>query len=128
MENLHIQAERKKPAVEFEKYSGSLQISGQSSIENPGKFYETVIDWLEKYIKEPAVETTFKMKMDYFNSSSAKHLMKIFRVLERAHVDGKTNVLIEWHHNEHDGSMLEAGEDYASMLKVPFTYMEEEDD
>ena len=128
MDNLHIPAENKKPAIEFEQFSGSLKIGGRSSIENPGKFYEQVIEWLDAYCQSPAVETTFKMEMEYFNSSSAKHLMKIFRVLEKAHVDGKTNVHVEWHHSEHDDSMMEAGEDYASMLKIPFIYVEEEDD
>ncbi|MEQ8324700.1 MAG: DUF1987 domain-containing protein [Vicingaceae bacterium] len=127
MENLHIHAEKKKPGIAFEKYSGSLKITGNSSIENPDKFYEEVVNWLDEYTIQPAKETVFSMQMEYFNSSSAKHLMRLFRVLERAHADNKTKVLIKWYHNEHDGSMLEAGEDYASMLKVPFTFIEEAD-
>ena len=127
MENLNVKAEKKRPSIEFELYSGLLRIAGNSNLENPGKFYDTVINWLESYSFKPAVKTTFKMEMDYFNSSSSKHLMKALRVLEKIQTSGKSDVLIEWHHHEHDGSMLEAGEDFASMLKIPFTYVETQD-
>ena len=127
MENLHIKAEKKSPSVDFELYSGLLRVGGKSNLENPGSFYDNVINWLESYILKPAVKTTFKMEMEYFNSSSSKHLMRVLRIIERIQVSGKSDVLIEWHHHEHDGSMLEAGEDFASMLKVPFSYIEEKD-
>lgn len=127
MENLHIEAEKKRPAVDFDLYSGLLKISGNSNLENPGNFYDTVINWLESYTFKPAIKTTFKMEMNYFNSSSSKHLMKSLRVLEKIQIAGKSDVLIEWHHHEQDGGMLEAGQDFASMLKIPFTYVETSD-
>ena len=127
MENLHIPAEKKSPNVEFELYSGLLKIGGNSNLENPSKFYDQVINWLESYSLKPAVKTTFKMEMEYFNSSSSKHLMRALRILEKIQLSGKSDVLVEWTHHEHDGSMLEAGEDYASMLKMPFSYTEIED-
>ena len=127
MENLHIEAEKKSPSVNFELYSGLLRIGGNSSLENPGKFYDVLINWLESYSLKPAVKSTFKMEMEYFNSSSSKHLMRALRIMERIQAAGKSDVLIEWHHHEHDGSMLEAGEDFASMLKIPFSYIEEKD-
>ncbi|HAW51194.1 MAG TPA: nuclear pore complex subunit [Flavobacteriales bacterium] len=127
MENLHIAAEKKSPSVDFELYSGLLRIGGNSSLENPGKFYDNLINWLESYTLKPAVKTTFKMEMEYFNSSSSKHLMRALRIMERIQQSGKSDVLVEWYHNEHDGSMFEAGEDFASMLKVPFTYIEVKD-
>jgi hypothetical protein len=99
-------------------------MSGKSSLENPNKFYENVVLWMEKYEKDPAVKTTFRMELDYFNSSSAKHMMKIFRILERINKMPHKQVVIQWCHDGFDHSMQESGEDFQSMLKIDFEFIE----
>ena len=123
MESLRIEGSKKSPEIIFEPYSGVMVMNGRSSLENPTKFFAPVLDWAEKYTIEPTKQTTFRMQMEYFNSSSSKVLMKIFRIMESMHKGGKSNFTIEWYYDELDGSMLEAGEDFQSMLKVNFKYM-----
>ncbi len=124
MESLKIKGDKKSPEVTLEPYSGLLETKGKSNLENPGKFYDPIINWLIEYSKEPAIKTTFRMEMDYFNSSSAKHLMKIFRILESIAKDPKKQVLVQWCHDGHDLSMRESGEDFSSMLNVDFEFIE----
>jgi hypothetical protein len=44
--------------------------------------------------------------------------------LETLHEDGK-NITIEWHYEEDDEDMQEAGEEYADIVEVPFTFIED---
>jgi len=124
MESLNISGNKKTPEIAFEPFSGLLVIKGKSNLENPSKFYDPVINWLENYAQDPAIKTTFRMEMDYFNSSSAKHLMRVFRVLESIAKNDKKEVIVQWCHDDHDHSMQESGEDYSSMLQLNFEYVE----
>ena len=126
MESLNIEGGKKNPEVSFEPYSGVLVMIGKSSLENPTKFFDPIVEWLEEYGNKPSPITTFRMQLEYFNSSSSKLMMKIFRTLEKMHKDTKTQCIIEWYYDEMDGSMLEAGEDFESMLKMDFKYISHE--
>ena len=124
MKSLNIKGDKKSPTVIFEPFSGMLLLKGKSSLENPGKFYEPLLRWIENYAEDPAVKTTFRIEMDYFNSSSAKHMMKIFKILEEIDKMPKKDVVVEWCHDDHDHSMQESGEDFQSMLKLKFNFIE----
>ena len=123
MQSLNIEAQKKSPKVICEPYSGVISMQGRFSLENPGKFFEPILNWVEEYGKNPRPETTFRMQMEYFNSSSSKLMMKAFRILEKIHKENKSKVTIEWYYDEMDGSMQEAGEDFDSMLEISFDYL-----
>ena len=123
MESLNIVGGKKNAEVAFEPYSGVLVMKGRSSLENPTKFFDPVLEWLAQYGEKPSSKTIFRMQLEYFNSSSSKLMMKIFRSIESMQKSGKTQCTIEWYYDEMDGSMLEAGEDYESMLSVDFNYI-----
>ena len=127
MLSLHIPGTNKSPDVHFEKFSGTLTLSGKSSLENPTKFYEPLLKWMTKYIKTPSEKTTFQMHLEYFNSSSSKHIMKLLRVLENAQNEHRSKIVIEWQYDGDDGSMMEAGEDFQSVLSLDFNFVEEKE-
>ncbi len=124
MSSVNIQGDKKNPTIQFDVDRGYLNIEGRSNLENPARYYRPVIDALEEYFDHPQPETRARFAMEYFNSSSSKMIMKTFRLLEKLQVDGKSNVKVEWCYDEGDGSMLEAGEDYMSMLKLDFEMIE----
>jgi uncharacterized protein YkuJ len=62
--------------------------------------------------------------MTYFNTASSKIILDILMRLETLHEDGK-NITIEWHYEEDDEDMQEAGEEYADIVEVPFTFIED---
>lgn len=114
----------KTPKINFEAERGVLEISGRSIPENSIDFYKPALDWVEEYIKEPASETTLVVKLEYFNTSTSKCLIEMFRKLES--IVEKSSVKIEWHYEEEDEDMMESGKDFQHILKIPLELIESE--
>ena len=64
------------------------------------------------------------MQLEYFNTSSSKCILDVFKKLENLHNKSVAEVIINWYYEEDDEDMLEAGEDYQSILKLPFKMVE----
>lgn len=126
MESIKIEKTRKTPDIIFNAESGKLQIEGKSIPENSIEFYKPLVDWLEEYRKNPQETTEVNIKLEYFNTSSSKCILDIFKKLETIYKE-KHNVIINWYYEEDDEDMLEAGEDYQSILKIPFKMIEMEE-
>ena len=62
-----------------------------------------------------------KLDLEYFNSSSAKFLFDIFAQLKELQNDG-IPVIVEWHYDEEDTDLREAGEDLALLCEMQFRY------
>ena len=122
MEPISIIGTPKTPTVTFEA-NGKLEIKGRSIPENSVEFYKPLVDWLEQYLSSPAPLTEVAIKLEYFNTSSSKCILDVFKKLEAIYKSGN-EVVILWHYEEDDEDMLEAGEDYQSIIKVPFKMVE----
>ena len=71
---------------------------------------------LQEYSDLGSSETiTFVFKLIYFNSSSARVLMKLFELLDE--IAEERNVEIEWHYHEEDDTMEEFGEEFAEDME-----------
>ena len=68
---------------------------------------------MEEYGGTPAEKTIVNVQLEYFNTSSSKCILDVFKKLEAIH-KAKNDVIINWHYEEDDEDMLEAGEDYES--------------
>jgi len=82
-----------------------------------------LVDWLESYAREPLKKTLVNIQLEYFNTSSSKCILDVFKKLEAIH-KSKNDVVINWYYEEDDEDMLEAGEDYESIIRVPFKMIE----
>jgi hypothetical protein len=120
MDALFIEQTAKTPFIELVPSSGKMEIRGKSIPENSKSFFAPVFDWIDAYGKNPATETTFEVQLDYFNTSSAKSIVDIFKKLEQIHKSGSSTVTINWRFDEDDGDMMEAGQDYQSIIRVNF--------
>lgn len=110
----------KTPFIELNPNNGNFEMKGKSIPENTKGFYEPLFQWMEEYAQNPAPLTTFNIQLDYFNTSSAKVIVDFFKKLEAIEKSGKGKVTINWHYDEDDGDMMEAGQDYQSIIKVTF--------
>lgn len=119
MADLMIEGTVKTPMVRLDAASGLLEISGCSVHENADRFYRPLIDAVERYAAGPRPETTVRITLSYFNSSSAKYILDLLKILDEAHAAGRGRMQVEWHHQEDDLDMQEAGEDYRSLLDMP---------
>jgi len=109
----------KTPSIEF-KASGQLMISGRSIPEDTNKFYEPVFSWFNSFKTNLPSNVEMRVSLEYFNTSSSIHLLKLFNSLVTLHLDKKTEVKIIWYFQENDDDMREAGRDYKSIVRVPF--------
>ncbi len=110
----------KTPFTNFNASSGVFEMKGKSIPENSVIFYKPMMEWLDSYVQSPASATVLNIQLDYFNTSSSKCIVDLFKKLELISKNGKGQVTINWMYNEEDEDMQEAGEDYQSIIKIPF--------
>lgn len=127
MDKLIITGSAKTPTVSFESETGIIELKGRSIPENAIEFFKPLVDWLEEYSKESKKITKANIQLEYFNTSSSKCILDIFKKLESINKQEDKDVVINWYYEEDDEDMLEAGEDYQSILKIPFKMIEIEE-
>ena len=64
------------------------------------------------------------VQLEYFNTSSSKCILDVFKKLETL---SGTEVSVKWYYEEDDEDMLEAGEDYEAIIDLPFEMIEVEE-
>lgn len=127
MEALVIEGTPKTPTIKFDPSTGNLLIKGRSIPENSIEFYKPLVDSLENYGGSPQGNTNVDIQLEYFNTSSSKCILDVFKKLETINA-GASEVIINWHYEEDDEDMLEAGEDYQAIINVPFKMIEVEEE
>jgi len=121
MRELRIEPGRNTPEIVLNP-EGYIRIKGRSIHENAEEFYEPVIAWLNEYISNPADVTVVDISIEYFNSPSARTLIRILQKLVYVAVKNKKYVF-NWFYEEGDEDVLERGEYFSSILSVPFNFI-----
>jgi len=126
MEVINIKGTEDTPNVILDKENGKFEISGRSLPEDVNMFFEPIMDWIDEYSEDPLDKTVFDFKLEYFNTASSKVILDILLKFEEIVEDGK-EVIVKWHYHEDEEDMLEAGEEYADIVEIPFEYIVLED-
>ncbi len=119
MDNIFIKGNDRTPEVDFNFSDGVLAISGRSITENPISFYKKLEEYIDLYCKNPQPKTLFKVTLEYFNTSTSKCLVDIFKQLEQLHAS-QNEVLVEWYYEQDDEEIMDSGEDYKDIIDIPF--------
>jgi hypothetical protein len=82
---------------------------------------------LENYAESPKENTVVNIQLEYFNTSSSKCILDVFKKLEKINTNSN-KVVINWYYEEDDEDMLEAGEDYEAIINIPFKMIEVEEE
>ena len=127
MGKISIDGTSKTPTVLFDSENGVMELKGRSIPENSIEFYKPIVESLDDYAKGLKDKTKVEIQLEYFNTSSSKCILDLFKKLEAIHKGGN-EVAINWYYEEDDEDMLEAGEDYQAIIKVPFTMIEVEEE
>jgi hypothetical protein len=127
MENIIIGLTERTPEVSFDFASGKLSMRGESYPEDAASFFGPLYQGLKAYLTSiEGVSVSFDMHMIYFNSSSAKAIMRLFQLLEEAGGTGN-DIQVNWHYSPDDDTMQEFGEDFAEdFSKAKFNLCPEE--
>ncbi len=123
MNSLIILPQEDTPSVVLDKSAGIFEITGVSFPENPNEFYGQVISWIEAYTQNPNIVTDFVFKLKYFNTASAKRLIKILQILDKLFISNKVKVL--WYYIPQDKEILEFAQRFQEVSSLPIEFIQE---
>jgi hypothetical protein len=121
MQELRLSPGKNTPEIIMSP-AGSIQISGRSIHENVAEFFAPVENWISSYVEEPAEITRVDINLEYFNSASAKVFIHLLEILKRVTLKNG-RCIYNWYYEEGDEDILERGEYFSIVLKVPFNFI-----
>lgn len=100
-----------------------LSISGRSYMSDAVDYYKRILNCIED-IKTASLKVV--VAMEYFNTSSSKCLLEIFKLVRRKAEDGQKASIV-WKYTSKSPEMQETGEDYRDLLGgIPFEIIKED--
>lgn len=118
MENFSHKGTFNVPDVNLDAGKGIIEIKGKSIQEHTTAFYTPILEWIDKYVINPAEETTINFHLGYYNSASKKYLLEILERFTPLHKSGK-RVTFSWYYNEDDDEEEDAGKLYGELSGLP---------
>lgn len=130
MEKLIIEPTLNSPRVILDPVENQYEFSGESRPENVRNFYMPILEWLEQFAaecsghgnKDDGTALEFQFNFEYFNSTSAKYILDIFKILHSIH-EGGNETRVKWHYEEDDEDMYEVGMEMSRMSGLAFEYV-----
>lgn len=119
------EASERSPKIYFK--GDDMYIVGRSYMNNAVDFYRNIIKDIDGMVCD---RFTVTVCLDYFNTSSSKCILEIFKAAERKHENG-AEVKIIWKYKSKYFDMHEAGEDYRDLfdgIDFEITEIDSDDD
>lgn len=130
MRKLIIDRTKNSPEVILDPENRIFKISGESRPPDVWQFYNGIISWLDDFssseIDSDGIDKAmeFNFNLEYFNSSSAKSLLDICKILSNLRKSG-IDLNVNWHYEKNDVDMLEVGKEMSNIVKFPFSFVED---
>lgn len=115
MQVLQVEGTDQTPQVTLNKEKGVFEFSGRSLTDKALEFYRPIVAWMTEYSKNPNSRTDIVFKMEYMNTSSSKALFDLLAIVQN--IPGSK---IVWCFHDEDEDMEETGEEFSSLVKIPF--------
>jgi hypothetical protein len=118
MQSIRVIETKKTPYINFDNQKGRIEITGFKSMPDVStKFYRPMLDWVKEYIKSPNEGSTVVIfKLEYFNTSSGKCFVEMFKDLDQLASKGHP-VYLQWYYEEDDEDMQQCADDWEVLLK-----------
>jgi hypothetical protein len=115
---LIIEKTTKTPRIILDPERNLYEISGRSLPENVVKTFDPVLQWIDQNLGKIQNPIEFNFRVDYLNSASAKMISLILSKLEEFYKSG-ISIEVKWYYNLDDDDILNEGEIYAKLKKIP---------
>jgi hypothetical protein len=99
------------PQVRFDATTGNCEIIGESYLEETKEFYQRLMKWLQDYMTEERGDITLTIKLTYFNTSTSRCLLDMFRILKSYQLQ-KHAVTVNWYVKHEEDFSVEEIEDF----------------
>ncbi len=117
MSVLEIESAKRTPYVKFDLDKGTLEITGSILLENPTKFFDTILEYVDEYLLNPQPDTQILLHIEYYNTYASKLLLFLLKKMQKlSKLD--LNVSLVWLYEEDDEDMYEVGVTYKESLKM----------
>lgn len=118
-DSLKLEATEDTPLIDFNAATGVFQISGRALPEDAHAFFKPLEEWVQAYVENPAESTVVEMRIDYFNSASTRYIFNLLMSFEDI-VDNGGDAKVIWYYKEGDDMIEAKGEEFESILDIPF--------
>jgi hypothetical protein len=115
MEILSIKESTQTPSIVFNLSEGILTIIGKSYPENVNEAYAELFKSIAKYHTNPQAKTIINFQWLYYNTASAKIIVKILYTF----LAMSTQLEVNWHCEKDFCMMIEKGELIKDILEIP---------
>ena len=119
MEIIRIEKTNNTPSIYIDEANMLCRIEGSSYPEDAYEVYQHVLDWLSRIGDNINSELIVEFDYDFLNSISHKKVWQILHELKQFYKNGKS-VKVVWYYDESDDDIMEAGEDLAELMNIPF--------
>ncbi|MBN2756819.1 MAG: DUF1987 domain-containing protein [Bacteroidales bacterium] len=123
MDIIRIEKTNNTPSVYIDEANMLCRIEGSSYPEDAHEVYQHVLDWLDRIQYNTDAQLVVEFDYDFLNSISHKKVWQILHSLKQFHNNGKA-VKVVWYYEENDEDIMEAGEDLAELMNIPFELIE----
>jgi len=120
---MHVNEGDNTPMVRFDAEVGELQLRGRCVPADATGFFAPIISAVRD-CRPTGKRLLIDVKLDYFNTSSAKNLLDLFKTAEQL-LKKEIVPRIVWHYIEGDEDLMESGQDYAALVSIPVELVED---
>ena len=113
MNDLHLDATSRTPAIALDANAGTLMVTGESYPEDVTGFFATLTAALSAFFDGGGESLKTEIRLTYFNSSSARALMELLELLDEAASRG-AKIGVDWYCDPDDDITREFAEDIAA--------------
>ncbi|HPR11304.1 MAG TPA: SiaB family protein kinase [Bacteroidales bacterium] len=131
MRKLAIERTSSSPGVLLDPENNVFEIEGESRPADVSGFYNEILKWFDDFSLyltqegKEAKQKVFNFHFVYFNSSSAKYILDLCKLIAASRVKG-FDIIVKWYYESDDIDMLEAGREMSKIAKLPFEFVREE--
>ena len=118
MERISIPVSDMNPAVTLNLEDG-IWFQGKSMMENASHFYAPILSWVENRININGEKLEITIDLSYFNSSSAKQLLKMLMVVD----ESLLNATVKWYYPKENDILCDRGKELEIMVDLEFEYI-----
>ncbi len=123
MKTFMMTAKEYTPYVLLDANKGFVEISGRSFPEDSNRFYKPILKWIDEYLLEPKPDTQLNFKFSYFNTASSKKILELIKKFSSLNKT-ENKLIVNWYYDEGEDDMLNAGNDFSSVVEIPFIFKE----
>ena len=119
MDKLFIKSTYTTPQVVFDAEKGLFEIEGRIIPEDAESFFDEIFKWLDVCTFDNQRLLLVSFRIFYYNTGSSRCIVDVMKRFDALFQKGN-NIKIEWKYEEGDEDAKRDGENFKTLLKVPF--------